>query len=115
MRPFYNSLMRTSDIEEEIRAWAERSDMSRQYGKDPLARACSELAARYKKLLGEAENATESEELVSARNLRRKIEAAEQHRTMCAEHGLNDAAIDATYEIEELEQEIVALITDAEL
>ncbi len=52
----------------------------------------------------------EPDYLRRARRLRKTLEASEQHRTMCAEHGLDDSAIDATYEIQEIERELIELV-----
>lgn len=69
-----------------------------------------DLASAYENLQGP--DYVESELLTKANWLRKRIESAEQHRTMSAEHGLGDEAIDTTYEIQAMERELVKLVRD---
>lgn len=84
--------------------------MARQYGRQEMCDIATELAQQYKGLLIAHEN--EPDILQKAHRIRRKLEASEQYRTMCVEHGLNDSAIDVTYEIQELESKLIALVQE---
>lgn len=101
--------MSKSVPQDEMAAWIERASIARKYGNEQFAAASDELASRYKTLI-EQDEQSEPDTLTKARQLRKTLEASEQHRTMCVEHGLSDAAIDATYEIQEIESQIVHLV-----
>ncbi len=73
--------------------------------------ALYETLSRGDSLTAESDAAINEPEILRKANLfRKQIEASEQHRTMCVEHGLGDAAIDATYEIQAMEKQLVDLI-----
>jgi hypothetical protein len=91
------------------RRWSERAEIARKQGQDDVIAAAELLALMCEKLNATPE-AEEPEVLRKANLLRKKIEASERHRTMCVEHGLSDAAIDATYEIQALEKELVEVV-----
>lgn len=101
--------MSNSRFEQEIAAWVEREFIARKYGSAELADCATVLVRKYQELLA-AEAQEEPEPLTRARRLRRTLEASEQHRTMCVEHGLNDSAIDVTYEIQNIEKQLVELV-----
>lgn len=91
-----------------MEAWTQRAQDCAALGSVEVAQAARVIVAAYEKLLESGES--EPPDLVQANKLRKRIEAAEAHRTMSAEHGLSNEAIDVTYEIRELESELVALI-----
>jgi len=99
---------RQAGLEKKWAAWTERAEVARAQMQPEVEAAADAIAAAYKQLM--ESNAAEPEVLVKANKLRKRIESAEQHRTMAAEHGLNDEAIDVTYEIQKLETELVELI-----
>ena len=99
----------SSKVERELANWQERARIAREYNNDALAAACDYLVQEYQLLL-KSEEEHENEFLLKALRLRKMMEASEQHRTMCVEHGLSDSAIDATYEIQEIERKIIALV-----
>jgi hypothetical protein len=106
--------MGDNQLEEQIRKWSERAEIARKQGQDELVTAALELKAMCEALSGSADTADKRPELlVKANRLRNEIEAGEQHRTMCVEHGLSDAAIDATYEIQALEKKLISLMQGA--
>lgn len=90
-------------------AWIERSEIASRQGQAELARIAMILAEGYHQLLEANLDIGESDQMLKANILRKQIEASEQHRTMCVEHGLSDAAIDTTYEIQAMEAELLAL------
>ena len=95
-------------MEKKISAWAERASIARRQRQDDVAAASEAIKAIYERLMEAPSEAPAF--LEKANLLRKQIEATEQHRTMCVEHGLSDAAIDATYEIQELEKKLVELL-----
>jgi hypothetical protein len=95
-------------ISRKLAAWSKRAALAQVQKQADVEQAALAIVDAYRALL-ESDSA-EPEELVQANVLRKKIESAEQHRTMAAEHGLNDEAIDVTYEIQQLESELVALV-----
>jgi hypothetical protein len=101
---------RAKTIKNQIFRWTERGEIARKQSQDELLGAVIKIIAIYEELLVSDEDPGQSTLLIRVNGLRKRIEAAEQHRTMCAEHGLSDAAIDATYEIQSLEKELVDLI-----
>jgi hypothetical protein len=103
---------RARTIKHQIFRWLERGEIARKQKQNELLAATTKIVAIYEGLLDSAEDPGESTLLRKANGLRKRIESAEQHRTMCAEHGLSDAAIDATYEIQSMEKELVDLISN---
>lgn len=101
----------SSKLESELANWQERASISRQYANEALASACDYLVKQYELLLNSESESSESELMLKAQRFRKMIEASEQHRTMCVEHGLDDSAIDATYEIQEIEGKLIALVS----
>lgn len=102
---------RERTLNAQVAAWRRRSEIARANGQVELAEAAARLAGYCGKLL---ESGSEIPEHLNQINvLRKRIEASEAHRTMSAEHGLNDEAIDTTYEIQELERELVSLVLAA--
>jgi hypothetical protein len=101
--------------EENVSIWTQRAEESRKHGHSEVAAAATTVAAIYEQLLSNAESewTEQAPLLIQANLIRKKIEASEQHRSMCVEHGLSDAAIDATYEIEALEKQLVSLVRDS--
>lgn len=93
-----------------LAAWRERVEIARRDGNGVVASAAHALAEKYRELVESASPEPEPASVAAANLLRRKIEAAEQHRTMSVEHGLGDEAIDVTLEIQEMERELVALV-----
>jgi hypothetical protein len=93
--------------------WSERAIIAGKHGQTDLAEVSLWLASKYQQL-GDSE-LEEPEVLARANLLRKRIESSEQHRTMSVEHGLGDEAIDVTYEIQELERELVVLVHQAML
>lgn len=105
-----NSEDRQKQLQSLVAVWEERAQIATRQGTENVAKAALHIASAYKALV---DADTESEEpafLADADLLRKRIESSEQHRTMCVEHGLSDAAIDATYEIQKLERDLVALV-----
>lgn len=102
---------REKNIKDQISAWTQRQAIANKLGQDDVAAAAQAVVSAYTNLLDSAKDG-EPEMLLKANVLRKRIEASEQHRTMCVEHGLSNAAIDATYEIQELERQLVALINE---
>lgn len=96
-------------IKDEVDAWNERAEIARRQKQDDVVAASLKLASAYQRILPADMNA-EADFMKEANLLRKQIESSEQHRTMCVEHGLSDAAIDATYEIQALEKKLVALV-----
>ena len=98
-------------LQKHLAAWSQRAEIARRHGQDAVADAATVLVSEYGKFIAAG---LESEPAVfaAANTLRRKIEASEQHRTMSVEHGLGDEAIDVTLEIQEMEKELVALVSD---
>src|SRR5687768_4183433 len=88
--------------------WSERATTAGKHGQADVEQVAMWLASKYQELVDS--DAEEPEVLVNANLLRKRIESSEQHRTMSVEHGLGDEAIDVTYEIQELEKELVALV-----
>jgi hypothetical protein len=96
-----------------IHAWTERAEIARKQGQDDVVEICDDLVAIYQSLAGGT--AVAPEMLAKANLLRKRIESTEQHRTMSVEHGLGNEAIDATYEIKELENELLELVRNWKL
>jgi hypothetical protein len=99
---------RQAGLQRKLAAWTERAAVARTQNQPEVETVAHAVAAAYKQMM--ESNGAEPEALVKANTLRKRIESAEQHRTMAAEHGLNDEAIDVTYEIQQLEKELVELI-----
>lgn len=104
-------------IKDEVEAWNERAEIARRQKQDDVVSAALKLATSYQEMLPTDEDGSgnidldaEADFMKEANLLRKQIESSEQHRTMCVEHGLSDAAIDATYEIQALERKLVALV-----
>lgn len=89
--------------------WVERASIADRQGQEDLQFACKALSSLCELYAGSPAEKT-PEFVKDANKIRKKIEASERHRTMCVEHGLSDAAIDATYEIQGLEKELLALL-----
>lgn len=102
--------MNFKDKEDQISKWSERAQIARKQGQEDLEAAALELMSLCESLSKSAGELNKPDILIKANLLRKQIEAGEKHRTMCVEHGLSDAAIDATYEIQALEKELVTLI-----
>lgn len=100
----------SSNLESELAVWRERAGIARQYDNEKFALACDFFANLCESLLKSERSQTDF--LLKARHLRKKLEASEQHRTMCVEHGLNDSAIDTTYEIQEIETSLMAMAAE---
>ena len=112
---------RTLDM---VTIWSERVEIARRQNQDDMVAAAQYVVSTYEKLqsassgAGGASSGTggalgsigEPAFLAPANVLRKRIESSEQHRTMCVEHGLSDAAIDATYEIQQMEKELIELV-----
>ena len=119
---------RTLDM---VTIWSERVEIARRQNQDDMVAAAQYVVSTYEKLqsassgaggassgTGGASSGTggalgsigEPAFLAPANVLRKRIESSEQHRTMCVEHGLSDAAIDATYEIQQMEKELIELV-----
>jgi len=98
----------TNKIELQKRRWSERADIAQKQGQQDMVTASMSIISLYESLSLTPEM-NEPEVLIKLNLLRKQIEASEQHRTMCVEHGLSDAAIDATYEIQDLEKQLVEL------
>jgi hypothetical protein len=96
-------------IRYQIRLWTERAEIARKQQQADVAEVAERLIMAYEDLMDQDEQ-PEPEVMARANNLRNRIEATEQHRTMAAEHGLGNEAIDSTYEIQALEKELVELI-----
>lgn len=94
-----------------ISAWSERAEIADRQRQGDVMQAALKLKVAYEALL-ESE-VDEPDLLITANLLRKRIEASEQHRTMAAEHGLNDEAIDATFEIQAMEKQLVELVRSA--
>jgi hypothetical protein len=95
---------RTLDL---VTIWSERVEIARRQNQEEMVAAAQYVVSTYEKLQsGMAEPAF----LAPVNVLRKRIESSEQHRTMCVEHGLSDAAIDATYEIQQMEKELIELV-----
>ncbi len=99
---------RKQALERKISAWSERARIADKQQQVEVMQAAMELVSAYEALI--ESNGEEPELLVKANLLRKRIEACEQHRTMAAEHGLSDEAIDATYEIQEMEKKLIELV-----
>jgi hypothetical protein len=99
-------------LEDEVFRWSQRVEIARKHGQQDVAAASTKICTLYKQALDNNQQPTHNQLLSKADAIRKRIEAAEQHRTMCAEHGLNDAAIDATYEIQALERRLVELTSE---
>jgi hypothetical protein len=97
-------------VNEQIAQWNERAEIARTQGQDDVRAAALKVVSVYERLASDTTESDEPESLKEALVLRKRIESSEQHRTMCVEHGLSDAAIDATYEIQQLERDLVALL-----
>lgn len=95
---------------EQIAHWKERAEIAQRQGQDDVRAAALKMVSAYEKLAEDSSEAEEPDVLKQANLLRKKIESSEQHRTMCVEHGLSDAAIDATYEIQQMERDLVTLL-----
>ncbi len=106
--------MNLSNIEDQIRKWTERAESARKHGQEDLMAAALELASMCQTLSKSPTEINQPDVLIRANLLRKQLEASEQHRTMCVEHGLGDAAIDATYEIQRLGKELVTLVQCAQ-
>lgn len=90
--------------------WLERAGIASRQNQHELEAAYKTIAA-FCELLSHKQDYKQTPEFLKAANtLRKSIEAGEQHRTMCVEHGLSDAAIDATYEIQGLEKKLLELV-----
>jgi phage shock protein A len=100
--------LNTNKIESQKRRWSERAEIALRQGQTDLVMAVNTIISIYDSLAATPE-LTEPEILIKVNLLRKQIEASEQHRTMCVEHGLSDAAIDATYEIQDLEKQLIKL------
>lgn len=102
---------RTLDM---VTIWSERVEIARRQNQNDMMAVAEYIVAAYDKLRGSGADAStaaaEPAFLGPANVLRKRIESSEQHRTMCVEHGLSDAAIDATYEIQQMEKELVELV-----
>ena len=96
-----------------IERWNDRLRLSNQQNNQGLCNAIEKILALYN-AMESSEIAFDNERLRTANHLRKQIESSEQHRTMCAEHGLNDAAIDTTLEIQELENQLIQLMSKEE-
>lgn len=107
-----NKSDRAGRIERLIAAWLERAEIARREGRREVAEAAEKVATGYRELTGEQD---EPAYLSKANLLRKRIESTEQHRTMAAEHGLSNEAIDSTYEIQELERELIDLVRSNEV
>jgi len=94
-----------------IEHWRNRIQIAEKQKQHDVVEAAARIVDAYEKLL-ESQSTGEPAFLAQANNLRKKITASEQHRTMCVEHGLSDTAIDATLEIQELEKQLVALVAE---
>jgi len=91
-------------------AWSDRVEIARRQGQEEVVKASLLMLDYYDSKL---DASYEDPEVVAKANLlRKRIESSEQHRTMCVEHGLSDAAIDATYEIQDMEKQLVALLQE---
>lgn len=90
--------------------WTERAGINERQGQSDLASAALTIAW-FCKFLSECSVEKLPEFIKEANTLRKKIEASERHRTMCVEHGLSDAAIDATYEIQSMEKRLLSILT----
>lgn len=97
---------------DQISQWLERAEIARAHDNVEVASAAEKIAGICQGLLECQRESERPEILRQANRIRKQIESSEQHRTMCVEHGLSDAAIDATYEIQELEKQLVAVIRD---
>lgn len=98
-------------IAKRISAWSERAEIANKQTQVDVMQAALALASVYEALI--QSNVDEPELLIKANLLRKRIEASEQHRTMAAEHGLSNEAIDATLEIQEMERNLVELVRSA--
>lgn len=105
---------RTLDM---VTIWSERVEIARRQNQDEMVAVAQYIVSTYEKLqsAGEVGGGTpggmaEPAFLAPVNVLRKRIESSEQHRTMCVEHGLSDAAIDATYEIQQMEKELIELV-----
>lgn len=96
---------RTLDM---VTIWSERIEIARRQNQDDMVAVAQYIVAAYEKQ--PSESGPEPAFLGPANVLRKRIESSEQHRTMCVEHGLSDAAIDATYEIQQMERELIELV-----
>lgn len=91
-------------------AWNDRVEIARRQSQDEVVKAALLMVDYYDTKL---DPTYEDPEVVAKANLlRKRIESSEQHRTMCVEHGLSNAAIDATYEIQDMEKQLVVLLQE---
>jgi hypothetical protein len=91
-------------------AWTDRVEIARRQNQEAVMKAALLMVDYYDSKLSPTD---EDPDVVTKANLlRKRIESSEQHRTMCVEHGLSDAAIDATYEIQDIEKQLVALLQE---
>ncbi|MBX9689221.1 MAG: hypothetical protein K2X27_21105 [Candidatus Obscuribacterales bacterium] len=102
-------------MDDEIRRWSQRAEIAESQGQIDLLEAIQQLISMLNSSSKPTNEISISEFLARATLLRKKIEAGEQHRTMCVEHGLSDAAIDETYEIQALEKALIELIKKANI
>jgi hypothetical protein len=91
-----------------LAAWSARLALAGEQNQPDVAQAVQTIIEAYENLI-EINAAAEPEYLQQANVLRNRLESAENHRTMAAEHGLNDEAIDVTYEIQKIEKALIAL------
>lgn len=90
--------------------WLERASIAEKQGQKDLQAAANTFASYCEFLSNISEKRETPAFIKTANTLRKKIEASERHRTMCVEHGLSDAAIDATYEIQSMEKELLNIL-----
>jgi hypothetical protein len=106
-------LTETSEFRETARrklaAWSARLALAGEQNQPDVEVAAQAIIKAYESLIEKNADA-EPEYLQQANALRKRLESAENHRTMAAEHGLNDEAIDVTYEIQKIEKALVGLI-----
>jgi hypothetical protein len=93
-----------------LAVWSGRLALAHEQDQPDVEQAVRAIIKAYESLI-EKNAAAEPEFLRQANELRKRLESAENHRTMAAEHGLNDEAIDVTYEIQKLEKALVALVS----